>query len=86
MDGYILPDTHIVADFHGLIFVVEFHILGDGGDDGAGENLAVFSYSGSVMNGDVRMDVGSFTNDDVFFNGYEGVNGYVSGDLGFGVD
>ena len=85
IDSGAFADCSIVADDNDRFFATEFEILGDGGNDGAGEYFAIFANVGALKDGDVGAYARAFLDDHVFVNRHEWVNHHVVGDLCFGV-
>ena len=85
VDGATFAYDVVVADFAGGVFAIEFQILRYGGNDGAGEDMAVFAYPCTGVDDHIGFDDSVVTDNHIFANGGEVAHLYVVAQDGFGV-
>ncbi len=86
VDGHVLTDGVVVAHLSGGLFAAELEILGNGADDGTGEDAVTVADAAAGENGDGVHQRVVVADDDIGVDVAEGPDLTVLADLGFGMD
>ena len=86
VDGNALADGGVVTDDGEGLFTTEFEVLGNGTDDGTGEERVATAHACAGEKGDAVHEAVAFADDDVFVDEAEGAYFATLTNLGFGVD
>jgi hypothetical protein len=86
IDGAILTDSNIIADFKRRTLPFKFEILGRSAYHSSWINIAVVTHPGSVENAGIGSDPATISDHHIFFNSSEGPYLDISPDFRVSMD